>query len=271
MSIEKEIIWRLCEIGVSSLEEGGKNYSYKEVSDIPVMAYTQMDLDSHTSHDTKAFIEEAAALRNQDVAILDLRGNGGGHPYVNLMWLYQITGKTIYPRELEVVYKSQIVEYSKIFSLLHSQVEDFELNIEGFEPDFYNEFKPNYQGETEKDYVVEYAEHQEWVENETLWFVLVDKGVCSAGEMLLSQMKNMSNVIIVGTNSNGCLTTGLSLYNTPLYLPNSKQQIIYSISMVLTDETEGYDARGTLPDLYIANEDALDAVVRCYEYYKDTL
>ncbi len=99
----------------------------------------------------------------------------------------------------------------------------------------------------------------------------MNKEVYSAGEAFLRQLETMSNVILVGTNSNGCLTTGNPYFEAPVYLPHSKISIVYGDELIVANDMKGYDARGTLPDLYIANEDALDAVVRCYAYYKETL
>ena len=271
---QKEIEWKLCKVGTFTLEAGCSNYSYKEISQIPVVTYRNMQ----AGNETNAFIADGIKLRDREVAVLDLRGNVGGDFLINFSWLYQITGEGIYPKQILIDYKSQIQSYVAELATKSLATSESMENVE-FKGDVSNleelraqkkEYE-KYIDEQEKWNITHHDQGEQWNENKTLWFVLVNKNVYSAGEMFLRQMETMSNVIIVGTNSNGCLVTGCPLRNTPLYLPNSKNQIVYGTSLNVANDMEGYDARGTLPDIYIANEDALDAVVRCYEHYKEEL
>lgn len=256
----KEVEWKLCRTGSSSLEKGCTTYSYKEISQIPIVSYTQMEINDETN----AFIEEGEKLRDKEVAVLDLRGNGGGESLINYMWLYQITGEMIYPKQIEIFYKLDkgIKGASK-----HNSLQYLKFNEDPTNPDF-NKEEIKYMKEKERWCTTYYNAGARWTENDTLWFVLVDKNVGSAAEYLLRQLRTMSNVVIVGTNSQGALVTGRVIRYEPLYLPNSKIKISYGRTLMVANEMEGFDVGGMLPDLYIADEDALDAVIRCVEYYK---
>ncbi|MBE6023841.1 MAG: hypothetical protein E7231_11535 [Cellulosilyticum sp.] len=261
---QKEIAWKLCEVGSPKREEIDSNYSYQEISGIPIVSYREMTYNTGTN----SFIEDGRGLRNQRVAVLDLRDNNGGSPFINYMWLYQITGTSVYPKEIEIGYRSKLNDYQgKWASKTRPRLGDVSFNYNPSNPNFYKEIE-GYSIQEENGYTISYNQGVSWIENETLWFVLVNKDVYSASEDFLRQLETMSNVILVGTNSNGCLTVVNPMIYAPLYLPNSKNAIVYGNALKVANDMEGYDARGTLPDLYIADEDALEAVIRCATYYK---
>lgn len=76
-------------------------------------------------------------------------------------------------------------------------------------------------------------------------------------------LDNVENVVSVGTNTNGCIHFGSVL---PLALPNSKTMFTFSIS-ILTGFDKDFDVYGLEPDIYIADDDAQEAVLKCIEYY----
>lgn len=49
-------------------------------------------------------------------------------------------------------------------------------------------------------------------------------------------------------------------------LPNSKTTFTFSISVV-TGLDKDFDVYGLEPDIYIADDDAQEAVLKCIEYY----
>lgn len=264
---QKEVVWKLCEAGCSESEEGGNNYRYQEVSDIPVVSYKVMEY----TNETNAFIEDGIELRDKKVAVLDLRDNTGGSPFINFMWLYQITGTSVYPKQTEIIYTSKLNHYQGQWATkTRPRLGVLSFDYDSSNPSFYKQIK-GYTVEEENRYTISYDQGASWTENETVWFVLVNKYVYSAGEVFLRQLETMSRVILVGTNSNGCLITANPTIDAPLYLPHSKTAICYGNALEVANDMEGYDARGTLPDLYIADEDALDAVIRCCEYYKEDI
>lgn len=77
-------------------------------------------------------------------------------------------------------------------------------------------------------------------------------------------LDNVENVVSVGTNSNGCVHCGAV---TPMALPNSKTMFTFSMS-ILTNLDNDFDVYGLEPDIYIADEDAQEAVLKCIEYYE---
>lgn len=269
-SNSQEIEWKLCQVRDSQLEAGCQYYSYTENSGIPVITCKAMVND----YESIDFLEKGLTVRDKKVGILDLRGNGGGDMLEGFKWLYQVTGKTIYPKQIVVVYKNQIQSYSNKFSMKGAVTSGSRGNGRttlSNQEELYAAYQAYQKCIVEEDQwqIQNHAQEEKWNENETLWFVLVNKNVGSAAEIVLRQMETMSNVIIVGTNSNGCLVTGGVLRDLPIYLPNSKNQIIYGTKLIIANDMEGYDERGTLPDIYIADENVLDAVVRCYQYYNE--
>lgn len=85
----------------------------------------------------------------------------------------------------------------------------------------------------------------------------------SAGEGILTQYRTVENVLIIGTNSYGCMFSDVSIQ---LKMPNSGFGLNFGPICCLEDfvdrEGIGYD-----PDIWVPSEYALELTLKLCEYY----
>lgn len=256
---EKKVIpisWKLCDIGTPSGIKDKRSYVYEEREGIPIVAINEMTLDEMATR----FINDGKKLRDKDVFILDLRHCCGGYLQDITLWLYNVTGALVGSKEEIQLKDSRLCERARQKALSQS----------GEKVDLF--LRDNNETIRGVKSLIDSGEAAQlkWLEQDSQIFVLVDKVTSSSGEEMIRRMKTMSNVIVVGTNSNGCLLTGFSNASNKFYLPHSKLGIKVPDQLVQADDMMGYDARGTLPDIYIGNEDALDAVLACVNFDKNS-
>ena len=240
-------------------------HNYSEIDGIPVTSLGRMSVSSEDIHLTNDFINRAAELRNEKVFILDLRSNVGGLTHVNDFFMYNLTGS-------RCCYKCQMVKRYSPLNLWHNKVNNDYLggteSFSAFEQlDFFKENRELVRSwysnigsflQRGKTSIRDVSAVMTPYENTII--VLIDKNTVSAGEYLLYELSTVNNVIIMGTNSAGCLITGDVNILSGVYLPNSGMTLYYGQTLMLSDGAEGYDSNGFMPDV-ISRRDALaDAV-----------
>ena len=212
------------------------------------------------------FVNHAKDLKNEDAIILDLRGNMGGLSTISYMWLYNLTGG----KEVEGEY-SMVYYMSKLNSFVtdgnNEEIIDALKKFDFFteNPDQLDELLNEEEDKPGEAYV--YDTEDMWVERPNTVFVLCDKAVSSAGEMFIMQMMDVENVVVFGTNSNGCLISGGTNYYVPIYLPNSGLRVYYSTVLMMTDDPNDFDKVGVQPDVIVCGEDEAEAAARCWNFY----
>ncbi len=238
------------------------------VDGIPLTGVGAMMVDNdYCIREMNDFVNYAKTLRDEEVFILDLRGNGGGLSTISYMWLYNLTNGAELEGEYSMIY------YMSMLNYFVTEGNDDEIIDALLKFDFFSEnpeLKDELLSEEDDD---EYGEgyiletEDSWNDYDGTVFVLCDKAVASAGEMFLLELMDLENVVIFGTNSNGCLISGGTNYYVPVYLPHSGISVYYSTILILTDDSEEFDAKGILPDVVICGEDEAKAAARCWNYY----
>lgn len=250
-----------------SREQRNGYYSLTEKEGVPVVAINSFYLDSGSFSDINRFLNDAKGLRNEEMIIVDLRNNTGGHDNICSMWLYSLTGGTMVPRSVGYIsYISRMNEY--IISSNAEAVDDLHSRLDFHKeyPEFMDILTQRTTYQSGNIYAV--SPDEGFAEYDGTIFVLFNKHTVSAGELALFEFENMSNVVFVGMNSNGCLLTGGTNAAAPVYLPNSGLQVKYSMMVVTSDIMNGFDSAGYLPDVVVDNVTAVDDIIRCWQYYE---
>jgi len=184
----------------------------------------------------KEFASTAVSYKKEPLLVLDLRGNSGGSDHYSTLWLKNFCGRAIEPKVL----------FSKKLSNLY-------LTISGERG---NTAHSEWKTTLDSDGII-------W-ETDNIVFVLMDRNVASSGEFFVNMLSLGKRVILVGSNTMGCLTFG----NVPkLYLSHSGIGIRFGTSIAFYDSLENLDGIGFSPDLWVEPSDSLDAVVRLCKYY----
>jgi hypothetical protein len=225
------------------------------------------------SQNTNTMINDAKELSKEDYAIVDLRYNAGGLIPDVTMWMYNFSGKEIYPKGSIIAYAGVVNDYWQ-----SSQETEIRTAYQYFDffknnPELFNSIV-NSESEaytvTNVDNGIKRIDfNAQWtLRNGKVLFVLNGKENVSAGEYFVEDCKSMENTLVVGTNSGGCLRTGGINGSDVLYLPNSNIGIIYSSTLSLINSSRDFDKYGILPDIFIGTGDEAEAVARCIRYYQ---
>ncbi len=247
-------------------------YAKGEANGIPTVSLRSFYLDDSRFDAINSYLNDAAELRDEPILIVDLSGNLGGYDTISSMWLYSLTGgdkvgvgvgySSYISRLNDYVLSNNKEEVTQIFDSL-----DFFKEY----PDYWDILDNGTESGVEQDYTAfePYIVEREtdFIEQDRTIFAVLDKNTFSAGEMALFQLENMSNVVFVGVNSNGCLLTGGTNIDAPVYLPNSGISVIYSIIIVTNDRMENFDSYGFRPDIIVNPESAPELIVKCLDYY----
>ncbi|MBQ9767493.1 MAG: hypothetical protein IJW37_05285 [Lachnospiraceae bacterium] len=201
---------------------------------LPVLANHSLAGDDNR---LQKFASTAYTYRKEPLMVFDLRGNTGGVDNYANRWMKNFCGKDILPK---VLFSKK---YSNIYTVISGE----------------NNNKEQDTWKTTID-----SAGTVW-ETDTLMFVLLDGNVASPGEYFTHMLSLGKRVILVGSNTMGCLTFG----NVPtLYLPNSGIAIRLGTSIAFYDAIENRDGVGYSPDLWVEPKDSLNAVVRLCKYYE---
>lgn len=238
-----------------------RSFQYTKYKDVPVLKLRKLT-DRKKENNLKDFVESGLSVKNEKVFFIDLRGNGGGSDAWCDLWFQNYTGNS--PEAGRICMK----RYSKVYLKASENIEENIMDefIEKYDMPKIDKMIREYyakRAEALKDgrydtWSID-EEKSEWVENDNLIFVLIDKGVGSSAEDFIMYLKTLENVVLVGSN-----TRGLQRVEDQqrLYLPNSKSLVYLGAGLVLFKDGEEYSERiGAKPDLWLDNKDMMDRLV----------
>lgn len=249
--IEKEV-----KLKKSIKNNESSKIAFKEESIDDIKVLKSMRMTNHDNQQDKSlyeFIESGKKLANEDVIILDLRGNLGGGDEVPYSWFINYFGKEPSRTYTSGSNVSQLSQYSRrTFNNYYNIVNESSRYVEeSIENEEYGQW---YTG----------ISKGEWIDNDNLVFVLIDDSNASSCETLISYLRNVENVIFVGTNTEGCT---ISLNTCSYSLPNSNIGLSCGLGIMFMENRTDLEGRGFEPDIWIDSSKALDATVRLINYY----
>lgn len=242
-------------------------FEQKTIEGIPVLTCRKLD-DQSEENTLKYFVESGLKLKNENVFIIDLRGNGGGSDIWCNFWFENYTGATPHTGI------TSAKRYSKLYLYAEKRKQDILLEpfLEKYDmPRLNKEVKSYYESKNQalrnKAYDTWKFElnGSEWVKNENIIFVLIDKGVMSSTEGFVEILRTLENVIFVGSNTRGA--TDLN-DQRKMYLPNSNSRVYFGVGLNMMKYPPHFiDGVGYEPDLWLDDENVLERVVNlCNQY-----
>jgi hypothetical protein len=179
------------------------------VEGIPVVTMRFMTFESYfpsigggTQLDaTNTFLSIAEEIRNAPVAIMDLRGNPGGSAVLPLRWLYSLTDEIVPPNSVQFGVR---IDYEDVETPTDTWWYVSEKNMHRYLPllDLENGF---FTRETPPDILLE---------REQLLIILTDRSTASAAEFFVDLTMNITNTLVIGTNTAGMLNFGSNQVKT---------------------------------------------------------
>ena len=194
------------------------------------------------------FYQSGGDARGKPALVLDLRGNYGGSRLLGSDWIRGYAGQ---PPSSDLAFAGH--------SLL-SRTAMRRLNA-------------NAIFEWEEDEVeTAWAQHGgfcdsaklEPLPNDGLVIVLMDNTLFSAGELFIGYLRQLENVLFVGTNTRGVLLTG-GISRTRL--PRSGFDVSFGFNLNLRPDLSRFEGVGFLPDLWVPPRESLERVLAFIERY----
>ena len=226
-------------------------YNYEEINGIPIFTMRRMYNINSNDNSVELFGESANKAKNEDVAIIDIRGNTGGNGTGSLIWFKNFTEKNpIQYYDFTYIKSASLINnyLTKIIYKEPIEAKNFSTDIAKKDQDKLLKLANS----NENKWYIEILENNEnnLIKNDTKIFVLIDSNTASSGEAFIGLLKNIENVIFVGTNTSGL---GISDATNECILPNSKITVIYGSNLRLyNDFTEGV---GFESDIWINSND----------------
>lgn len=235
-------------------KEKPKSYNYYEIDGIPVLEVNSFCRISPEDESIEEFIRDSYSLRDKENIIIDLRNNTGGSTINIDNWYRGFTGKKLQKDIIEsslytdtsiALSKNKFENKENEKEIVKEQCIDVIASYEekrffpGWSPIVYREFKP--------------------IENDVNIYILVDKSTASAAEFFAYYLRKLDNVLLIGTNTNGCTLTGNC---STAYLPNSQIKLHLSHKLYMNKSFENTDGIGLLPDLWVKPSLALERIVK---------
>jgi hypothetical protein len=193
------------------------------------------------------FTADAAALRGEKHIIVDIRGNSGGTDLYAADWVKSFSGEEPGSTEGAVTLTTETaVRLLENNARYHRMGEELRALLR-------EEFPVDEQGWSEVEYPA-----PKRIANETLVILLTDNGVGSAGESFCEYLRQMENVLVIGTN-----TAGVNYITNQgrFLLPHSKIPVNCGITFNFAPDLQYREGMGYLPDLWINPDEALEAAV----------
>lgn len=180
------------------------------------------------------FAADAAKVRDAKLIIFDIRANGGGADEFGRSWVENFCG--------------QQPETTAAWSTRVSALRNAAGVRDGFAPE---------EGTSGFYYHVANLEGRQ-LPNDIPIIVLVDDMCGSSGESMLNFLRELDNVLVVGSNSSGYQICGNVM---SFRLPRSGIYFSFGASFGLSFTTENVDFKGYEPDVWCDPAHALDAAL----------
>ncbi|MBU5677806.1 S41 family peptidase [Alkaliphilus sp. MSJ-5] len=234
-------------------------YKYSTIGEIPVIEIRSMLANTQNQLiQLNKFREHAAILKDKDLFIIDIRGNGGGSDSYCKDWISTYTGQEI---NVGGNVNSELWTRTTIKGIEEAIKIHEDESIKNWVSKIIEDVKNSsiYPGWSDINYKEQYT-----IENSNLIIVIMDKGVASSGETFIEILRSMENVIFVGVNTSGMSLVGDNI----LYiLPNSNMPVYFGKNLDLNIDLENVDGKGFFPDLWINSNDSIDRVFKFIERY----
>ncbi|MGG5461269.1 S41 family peptidase [Clostridium sp. B9] len=240
-------------------DNGKMAYEEYERNGIKILDINSMSPTTPQDESLNLFMESGEKYADEPLLIIDLRGNGGGNQAYSAKWFTDYLDKEFFQPT-----QSYILRDTK-FNLINiiKRFEEIE-NIQPAEKSVLNQAKNELENGEYGTWIMGNPK-SEFIENDNLIFVLIDKGVASSGEGFIDYLRYKENVVLVGGNTAG---VSLVIDSMPCQLPNSKVIMNFGKGVVIGAEGDNLDGKGFEPDIWVNSSEALDLTLSLIENYK---
>ena len=226
-------------------------YQSSEIDGIPLIEVNSFAArDNESSQQLEKFVEDSSDLSDAENLIIDIRGNTGGSDHYPYSWIQNFTGqKDISRNSLSVNVRTDVS-----YALMENSLNKFPAEQRAQLMQQLKElFMPLDNGWGDVNIAV-----PKFIPNETKIIVIIDSYVMSAGESFVRYLKQMENVIFIGSNTRGMGMVGnVGSFN----LFNSEIEVHAGVTIFMDTDMKNREGMGYMPDFWVDDSQALGIAV----------
>ncbi len=221
-------------------------YGYETYGDL---AYVEMNLaymDWEAPKERKSFLKDVADVKKHSKIIYDLRNNPGGDGTLIEEWFEKLTGQTLLPNYSTLRLRPVFIYNTKELKEMDEFAAQTGLKRRG------------------KYYYCQYPGRQYLADEGRQIFVLTSRRTSSAAESMTDALKNLENVITIGTNTGGVLA---NMANYNMAMPYSGLYLQFGECMQYFDPSYFRESYGMEPDLYLTGKNLQKRLKKFFKTY----
>jgi len=231
----------------------------REVDGITILENRKLIEDS--MDELADFAWSSMELRNKPILIMDLRGNIGGKISNPRNWIHFYTeqekiGTPFFAFSNSL--NSQASAELRKFYTSHDDNTEIDDELAEIELTDEHAFSIGQLSNAEN-----FPLHIP-ISNKNLVIVLTDNNTFSAGEIFVGYLRQLNNVLVIGTNTRGAVLTG-GMGRTRL--PYSCAEITFGMRLSLRPDLSQFEGVGFIPDLWVPPGESLERVLKFIERY----
>lgn len=242
-------------IGHDQADTVGRFYATENIDGhnvVKIRSFGYFLSDDH-KEELEKYMETGNFLSGQDYVIVDSRSHGGGGEGCPAVWMNRFLGNREASWERKFLH---VVESSNVLFDVQSRLHEYALKQDFPDEAVISQNRTEYP-RTREVFIAKQNK------NKHPLFVLTDYLSGSAGEQIISQYRTVENVLIIGTNTAGCMFGNVQIW---IHLPNTGYGVGFGNCATLEDfvNREGY---GYDPDIWVPSEYALELTLKMCEFY----
>lgn len=226
-----------------------KNIRYILKDEIPYAIFNTFNFYNHNEKSYRAILNTAEKIKQYPFSVIDISANRGGNMQIALDWFESYTNQKAQSNFCMLRIKPQGAWKNAVYP---SDFEEYEQAMKdfGLTPD------ENYYFSTPQ---------KQFVKNkDTAIILLTSRNTQSAGEIFTDTMKNMENVLTVGTNTGGVM---INAANYGIALPYSGMYFQFGECLNYWNPNYFKEGYGIEPDIYLTGENLEKRLQLFIKYY----
>lgn len=218
-----------------------KGYEFYVDKGIPTFSLKRLWKESKEDASHDEFAKSASKFKEYPVNILDIRETMGGSWLCVYNWVQNYIGHELANKDIYMNVNSKVIKKAmKIYGC----------NTENSIDDLFH---------------IDKSEEVIRGKNDNLIFMLIHKRNASSSDLIIRNLKQLDNVILVGSNSAGI---ALALDILHYKLKNSNIDVALGQGLSITAEGDGFELKGYEPDILVDSDKAEEKVKKLINHYK---
>ncbi|HBA96490.1 MAG TPA: hypothetical protein DCZ23_00115 [Lachnospiraceae bacterium] len=221
-------------------------YGYEKYDKLAYIEMNQAYMDWETPKERKRFLKDVDDMKKKEQLVFDLRNNTGGDGSLVDEWFKKYTGKTLLPNYSTLRIRPTAISSKRELAEMDEFAASYGLKKSGR---YYYYANPGHQ----------------YLDNGSRQiFVLTSRMTSSAAEAMTDALKNIENVITIGTNTGGVL---INMANYSMAMPYSGLFLQYGSCLQHFDSSYFKESYGIEPDIYLTGKNLKQRLKKFFEIY----